>query len=302
MGAAQNLNGARADVTVTRLTTGTWEITSLGVQNPGGENETRRRTSMIVRHDTPDMNFMGAMTTRGQVRVDGAARIEGEDHNPPGWGNCDELGNAKPGLVVDESKDVMGDKCATGSCSGTPPILVSATASLDATYFDYGGTTWEKLKAQASKKYLTSQVLTGVAPVYNADGSCNTSALLNWGDIDRTTATPTACDGYFPVVYAASNLTINGGVGQGILLVEGDLNIQGNFVYMGAVIVKGGLKMAGTGNHITGAVMAASVDISDASTLVGNQIISYSRCALTEALQNAMPPRIAAGRAWVDKM
>jgi cytoskeletal protein CcmA (bactofilin family) len=296
------LNGARADVTITRLTAATWEITSLGVQNPGRENETRRRTSMIVRHDTPDMNFLGAMTTRGQVRIDGAARIEGADQNPAGWENCDPTGAPKPGLAVDEAKDVMGDKCSTGSCTGEPPVLVSGQASLDQTYFEYGGTNWEKLKAQASKRYASGSTLTMIEPRYNADGTCAVNENLNWGDIDRTGVTPPACDGYFPVIYAQGNLNINGNVGQGILLVEGDLNIQGNFKFMGAVIVKGGLKMAGTGNHITGAVMAAAVEINDQSTLVGNQIITYSRCALTHALQNASPPRIATGRAWVDKL
>ncbi|HVE79110.1 MAG TPA: hypothetical protein VNA89_09630 [Gemmatimonadaceae bacterium] len=299
---AAELNGARADVTITRLTAGTWEVTSLGVQNPGLENETRRRTSMIVRHDTPDVNFLGAMTTRGRTTINGAARVEGEDHNPAGWNNCDPIGAPKPGLAIDESRDVVGDKCATGSCSGTPPVLVTGTAALDQTYFDYGGTNWEKLKAQASKRYPSGQVLNQIDPLYNADGSCNSVALLNWGDIDRTPATASACDGYFPIIYGMGNLTINGNTGQGILLVEGDLNVQGNFRFMGAVIVKGGLKMTGTGNHITGAVMAATVDLDDASTLVGSQIISYSRCALTEALQNATPPRIATGRAWVDKL
>jgi hypothetical protein len=71
---------------------------------------------------------------------------------------------------------------------------------------------------------------------------------------------------------------------------------------MGMVIVRGGLKLAGGGAHITGAVMAANVDIDDSNSLTGGQEIKYSKCALQKALMAAAVPQIAKGRAWTDKL
>ena len=85
-----------------------------------------------------------------------------------------------------------------------------------------------------------------------------------------------------------------------ILLVDGDLTIAGNFAFDGAVIVRGGLKMSGTGNKIVGAVMAAAVSVDDDVTLAGNTSILYSSCALISALSANAYPKQAKERGWVD--
>src|SRR2546426_8767189 len=46
----------------------------------------------------------------------------------------------------------------------------------------------------------------------------------------------------FPIVHLTGTSTINGVQGQGILLVDGDLNIQGGFQWFGVTIIKGSLK------------------------------------------------------------
>ena len=96
------------------------------------------------------------------------------------------------------------------------------------------------------------------------------------------------------------DLKVTTGSGQGLLLVDGNVTVAGNFAFTGVVIARGGLKMSGTGNKITGAVMAASVDVSDNVTLTGNTSLQYSSCAVMSALSGSAYPKQAIQRAWVD--
>ena len=96
------------------------------------------------------------------------------------------------------------------------------------------------------------------------------------------------------------DLKVTTGRGQGILLVDGNFTVAGNFQFDGAVIARGGLKMSGTGNKIVGAVMAASVQVNDDVSLSGNTSLLYSSCALQAALSATAYPAQATQRSWVD--
>ena len=57
----------------------------------------------------------------------------------------------------------------------------------------------------------------------------------NWGD-PLNKLSP--CFNYFPIIYHQGDLSISGnGYGQGILLVEGNLTVQGRIDFYGPVIV-----------------------------------------------------------------
>jgi hypothetical protein len=106
---------------------------------------------------------------------------------------------------------------------------------------------------------------------------------MNWGDGMNPAS---ECGNYFPIVHISGDATLNGDQGQGILLVDGDLSIQGAYQYFGIVLVKGSLKTAGTGGdiaHFWGAVMAENVDI-ETNNLSGSATLNYSKCAITQAL------------------
>ena len=131
--------------------------------------------------------------------------------------------------------------------------------------------------------------------------TCKTSDNKNWGDPARNTTTPGACETYFPIIYAPGDLAINGNVGQGILLVAGNLSIQGNFSFYGPVISRGSVKLTGTGNHINGSVLAANViDSTSTSSLTGNSAIQYSRCSNNMALQRTAMPTKTPQRSWAE--
>src|SRR6266571_801724 len=183
--------------------------------------------------------------------------------------------------------------------NGNPPVLTTSAAGDSNTYFNYGNTNYQSLAAAANLTYPGSTVLNGVLPI--AVGAvCQASANpANWGDPNR--ATPAgACETYFPTIHVLGDLRVTTGSGQGVLLVDGDFTVAGNFAFTGVVIARGGLKMTGTGNKITGAVMAASVDVTDNVALAGNTSLQYSSCALLASLSASAYPKQAMQRAWVD--
>ena len=101
---------------------------------------------------------------------------------------------------------------------------------------------------------------------------------------------------------STASTTLNGDQGQGILLVDGDLEIQGAYQFYGIVLIRGSLKTAGGGStdaHFWGAVMAANVDL-ELNTLTGNATLNYSKCAITEALERTGAVSLARSRSWIQ--
>src|SRR5205814_7090438 len=99
----------------------------------------------------------------------------------------------------------------------------------------------------------------GIGPVISGT-TCVTSNSSNWGD-PLTPATP--CASYFPIIrfqgVSTAVTKLTGGFGQGILIVDGDLEVSGGFQFFGPVIVRGHFKTTGTGGHFNGGVIAADV-------------------------------------------
>jgi hypothetical protein len=262
----------------------------------------RRRVAMIVVLNMPKVNQIGALTSRGTVTIGGSTAISGLDTTFSGW-NCPPAGTGIAGAAVPSLSNLAwGGSCPGGTCiSGTPFVSITPAAADTNTYFSYGSLKWAQLVAMADKS--ASGTLTHVRPSTSTSGgvtTCTTSDVNNWGDPNRAVS-PGACESYFPIVYAPGDISINGDQGQGVLLVNGNLSIQGGFVFFGQVIVRGTVKLTGTGNHIYGGVMAANVvDSTDASKLAGNSSIRYSRCAVTSVFVSSAMGTRAPQRSWVE--
>jgi hypothetical protein len=262
----------------------------------------RRRVAMIVVLNMPKVNQIGALTSRGTVTIGGSTAISGVDTSLAGW-NCPPAGSGVAGVAVPAFSNLAwGGSCPGGTCiQGSPLVSITSAANDTNTYFSYGTMKWAQLVAMADVS--VSGTLTHVKPTTLSSGGttvCSTSVNTNWGDPNR--ASPAgACESYFPVVYAPSDISINGDQGQGVLLVNGNLNIQGGFVFYGQIIARGTVKLTGTGNHVYGGVMAASIqDSTDASKLSGNSSIRYSRCAVTSVFLNAAMGSRAPQRSWIE--
>lgn len=285
-------------VRITHLNQLTFLVVSTGVAGSGSSMQARRRTSAVLRIAIPQMQFEAALTTRGTTKLGGSSFIDGNDHNPSGW-SCPPTGAALPGLTVSDTTQVQTSGCSNYSClSGNPKLAQNPLAADTNTYFNYVNSTYNTLTASADKIYQDGSTPSGLSPSYNANGSCNTQSTTNWGDPNR--ATPAgACETYLPIIWIQGSAHITGGSGQGVLLVDGDLTVDGGFTFYGPVIVRGNLKTAGTGGHFNGGVMAANVDLGE-TTVLGNAVISYSSCAIVSVLSGTTLPKLASRRPWAE--
>jgi hypothetical protein len=200
-----------------------------------------------------------------------------------------------PGIATTDSSDITRSGCQNYNCvAGTPKVIETPAAGDTSTYFNFGSLDWRQLTAMANK--IVTGNVQGIGPT-TSNGACNTADYRNFGEPNKANGGP--CLDYYPIIYSSGNLTLNTGRGQGILLVEGDLQVQGGFEFYGPVIVRGTLKTAGTGGHFNGGVMAANVDL-DQNVVIGNALISFSRCAILKALNASAQLATATERSWYE--
>jgi hypothetical protein len=254
-----------------------------------------RRVGLMTRLATAQIDPPAALTTRGDVSIRGGAEVSGLDIVPPGW-TCPADRRDKTGVLTDLDGSVSTN--GGGSVDGAPPTDQSDEVT-DSTFTQFGDLSWDELVAMADLSFGGGN-FNGMSPSFTADGSCNTGDTSNWGDpVDPTSA----CGSYFPIIHVnGTALVQSNAVGQGILLVEGDLDLRGTFIFSGIVIVQGNFETQGSGHRIYGAVMASNADL-DRERIVGSSVVQNSTCAVTRAvLLNGSLTRLRAldERSWVD--
>jgi hypothetical protein len=254
----------------------------------------RQRVGAFVRLRTIDMDIRAALTTQGPTTVGGTSQISGFDQDPFGWTGCPQDSDLAA-VRLPDSTDLTGvGSCRTFGCIGGDPDIEPDPTVADTTFFQYGDMDWQELTSYATVRLppgTYQQILPSLLPA----GTCDLSDMRNWGDPLNPTA---PCGGYFPIIYVPGTLIVNTGYGQGILLVEGDLTVNGGFEFYGIVIVRGALSTAGQGGHFNGAVMAANVNLDNQSVL-GDALVQYSQCAKVKALTNAAPGAQLRSRGWL---
>ena len=256
----------------------------------------RQRLGELVRIRLVNFGIGAALTTRGGVSLKGNALVNGRDTVPMGWNtnNCDTIGDTtKAGVRTPDPSQVSTQR--PGQLYGNPPIN-GDTSVHASTFTQFGDISYASLAASANIQlpggnYKTTPVASGSV--------CTTTVSTNWGD-GMNPAQP--CGHYFPIIHISGSVTLNGDQGQGILLVDGDLNVQGSYVFYGIVLVQGALKTAGGGStdaHFYGAVMANNVDL-QLSSLSGNATLQYSKCAITNAMEGTQSVSPIRSRGWIQ--
>jgi hypothetical protein len=254
------------------------ELFFLDVTGTSAGGGSRQRLGTFVKLRPLTVDIEASLTIRGAVRRRGNGQISGMDQPPAGWGGCQSPNN-KAGIRTTDPGLIDDGGCP--SCIDGSPRIDADPSLGDDTFFNFGDLDWNALTAIATKTGFTLSN-PPVGPSFNGDGSCNTGDPNNWGDPLSAVST---CADYFPIIYAPGDLKLNVGYGQGVLLVDGDLDVQGRFEFYGVVIVRGSMTTAGGGAgsiHFRGAVMAASVDLED-NQIGGNAQIQYSSCAVQKA-------------------
>ena len=125
-------------------------------------------------------------------------------------------------------------------------------------------------------------------------GRCDQTAALNWG----APVNPLdPCASYRPVVASEGSLVMDGGEGQGVLLVDGDATLSAGARYFGMVVVAGDL-MVERGAQISGLLrVRGSVTLNGGSEIVGSACAALAALEAAESLQGLMP--LPEG-AWLD--
>jgi hypothetical protein len=261
-----------------------------------GGGRARQRMGMLARIKVLPLNVQASLTTGNSDALAGQATVNGTDQIPPGWPACGVPGPSLAGIRSDAGTTVSTSGSAT--IIGTPPVMIDPTVS-DTTFSRFGDVTYAQLAARANITLPGQNFANSIGPAV-ANGVCNKTILTNWGD----GANPTQpCGNYFPIIHITGDATINGDQGQGILLVDGDLSIQGGFQWFGVTIIQGTLKTAGGGTtdaHFWGATMVHDSVNFGTNTLSGKANINFSSCAVMAALNSTGLVAPMRSRGWVQ--
>lgn len=293
------------EVTIRNANNFVYFLTADGTVTEGGDRwaGASRTIGIVTKMIYANIDPPAALTTRGKTVVKGNAAINGTNTTPPSWGPyCTGLPtNDTTGVLTNDTSIISTS--GAGSVAGTPPYDQDSTI-VDSTFTTFGDMTWAELTAlaQAEGKNVSSlgTTINTTGPALTGTGRCDEAVPTNWGD-----TIPTApCGSYFPLIYHGGPiLTIqSGGMGQGILLVDGTLDLRGGFLFYGIIIVQGDFQTQGNGNRIIGAVLASN-GLLDDQGITGGSEVTYSRCSITRSILNNASlsrARPLAERSWVD--
>jgi hypothetical protein len=256
---------------VTRLTNRLYWVTAPGEAAAGTSVEAARIHNLLVEILQPSVPTRAAITSAGAVLAGPDAIIDGSDSHPPGWTDC-----------------------PPADTTTTPAVLVSGDS---ATYETLGRVATAALAARADITLPTGAI---VSPRPDLASNCGPSEsetqLQSWGEPARTGRSP-LCERFFPVVHAVGALGVTSGRGQGVLVVNGRLRIDGPFVFYGVVIAAGGIEVRGSDVTVYGAVLSA-----DRRGVVWNAAgeVRRSTCAVARVSDEAARPYPVPRRAWAE--
>ena len=296
---------------VRRLNNTVFLVRSTGRRiSAGGQVLATQTLAQLVRLAKPTIGVNAAVTVQDPINFNGNSfEVNGYNSYPEGWGASDcPTGQPQGG----NSDDVVAIRSSTGSgvtsadednVVGFPTNDVANDPTITSeTFRNFLDYTYWTLAGQSDVNVLpNSTPYNGVGPVLDVDGACDKTVLLNLGEPRRVVGSVTQCYGHFPVVHGtgAQLKFASGTRGQGILLVDGDFEIVGGFEWTGLILVRGQMKVTGTGNKIQGAILTEGVDVLTAGGIGGNAEVHYSKCAIDRAVAGAAQPA-PVSRGWAQ--
>lgn len=249
------------------------------------DSAARQVVGALVRLYPLQLNIGAALTAAGPVRIRGWSHISGIDRVPEGWAGCPATLDTLPGIRVPPSAPLELPTCLALDCLQGQPTVDSTAPPMAEISF-------QSLRAHATKVLPGGQYQ--VHPS-GGGGVCDIDVPENWGEplspgVVARPAPVAECRTHFPMVWLDTSATLTHGRGQGVLVVNGDLDVQGEFEFSGPVFVRGSLR-AGGGVRFTGGVVAADVS--------GEMTIVLSRCAVTRATDASAPVTLLPSRGWL---
>ena len=261
------------------------------------DSTTRQQLGLLARLRPIEVTVRSALATTGTTDLRGSSLVSGHDVNPPDTEGCD-LGASLPGVTT--SGTITGN-CGTDCIEGSDPKVDYDPTLTNDSLLTFGDLTFDDLEALATVTY-TSTSATGqqVEPSVTADGRCNTSNWRNWGE-PHVSGGVDACRDHFPIIYITGSLKVTGVRGQGILVVDGDLDVSGDLEFYGVIIVRGNLRAATGTPLLNGTIVAGGgTDLEPLNTVAGNPTVRYSSCSVTRALTTSAKADLLQERSWIN--
>jgi hypothetical protein len=227
--------------------------------------------------DEARLDFHSALSVGGNLTlltgalVDGsspsspAAPLQPADCVDPGPASSVPAGTLRPGVALATGAALTA---IGANVTGSPAVINGAARTSASAFQRFGRVPITDIAA------IADVVVSGtlwLAP-RTTGAVCDSAAWGNWGSPGNRSH---ACFDWLPLVFAPGDLTIAGGEGQGILVVDGDLVIAAGVRFLGAILVTGSLD-AGSAT-IDGAVRVAGATSRSAAR------IRFDDCALTRA-------------------
>ena len=275
------------DVYVTRLSMRVFSLIAQARTSDG----IARRVELLVRAPFGMRAAGGALTSAVNVSIGAGVRFLADS------GLCGDRG---PTVILAPDATLSVDPMIPPT--DRPAARIDSAASDSATYLRLAGAWWSDAVAAADVQLARDAHVTS-SPVVVAGSCANTPA--NWGDpVDRSSA----CGTRVPVIFAPGDLTIDGGVGQGVLLVGGHLVIAGAFTFSGQIVVRGGMETRADNIAISGTVAAWRERVDTTATpATSNEImlthattVRYSRCDADHGVASWLQPRRVRDRAFAE--
>ena len=292
-------SGARSNVRLTKLNDALYWVVSEGVVNAGLSNQSVRRVSTTFRIRKPLFPIGGAITSKGSISVRGSAEVTGNNTPPVGWTQCAGIGgNDTAAIAVGDSAVVTIQK--TDNVTGTADFYRDPRYDDTSTFRQFGSDiNFAEMAANADVILTTNRP--NPDPV-GTDSTCNRTGgnlQTNWGEPWRGFGV-NGCKNYFPVIYHDGDLQIDGGRGQGVLLVNGSVRFNGNFEFYGVIIATNDVTKGNGTAKIYGSIIAGDNVRADDTSLLGNTFIFYSKCANESATRASSIIVPVNQRAWAD--
>lgn len=283
------LSGATAVVRALRASPTTWWVVSdASAGDSVAHTLARRSVAVAIRLALPDIAPNAALVVRDSLTLAGASRVVGTDTTLAAWASwCPTPAAGAPvaAVAMPDTTRLCDGSCGTGSANGraagAPPLLADASAGGAARYLVFGSEDWGSLTRHATVVLAPGSVVTPTPAVSN--GVCDRARADNWGDPGGNGV----CGTYAPLIWATGDVELRGGVGQGVLMVDGDLTLSAGATFTGVVIARDDLVTHGVGGTILGAALAADANVAsgDHSRLDGSTRVQRSSCAIDLALE-----------------
>jgi len=277
--------------TIRRMRGGVYLITARGEKvDRNGKVLGTRLLAQLGRMLLPWIDIGAAVTSKGETKVGGNATIDGRNSSPAGWPAC-----TAPDVAGIRTNDEVNQN-GSPQIYGSPPIKENDPGVVDSIFSGPFNT----IKPLANIT-LAAGTYNSMGPAVTGDPAvCNRTLPLNWGEPSRGDGSLPECFTYFPIIYTPGDLHLTGGRGQGLLLVQGDLRMQGGFEFTGVVLVLGKVITTANSSKVTGAILAGNVDFGDQTSFGGTPVVAYSKCAIDAALKAAGRAVPLSARSWAQ--